>query len=63
MATIFSQSTERSPDQELDQINPDKEVEGHPLGPASVLLSPHQNWLASVGKDGLLRIRDISSLV
>ncbi|XP_062319806.1 cilia- and flagella-associated protein 43 [Osmerus eperlanus] len=56
------ESTERSPDQELDQISPDKEVEGHPLGPASVLLSPHQNWLASVGKDGLLRIRDISSL-
>ncbi|KAJ8402751.1 hypothetical protein AAFF_G00364230 [Aldrovandia affinis] len=40
------------------QLTLEKEVEGHPLGPASLLLSPHQLWLASVGKDGLLRIRE-----
>ncbi|XP_066535952.1 cilia- and flagella-associated protein 43 [Hoplias malabaricus] len=41
---------------------PEKEVEGHPLGPASVYLSPHQNWLASVSRGGLLRIHDISAV-
>ncbi|XP_062851720.1 cilia- and flagella-associated protein 43 [Trichomycterus rosablanca] len=40
----------------------DKEVEGHSLGPASVLLSLNQSWLASVGRDGLLRIRNISTM-
>ncbi|XP_033885994.1 cilia- and flagella-associated protein 43 isoform X1 [Acipenser ruthenus] len=46
----------------VSHVNPEKEVEGHQLGPASLILSPHQQWLASVSKDGLLRIRDISSL-
>nr|XP_015203067.1 PREDICTED: cilia- and flagella-associated protein 43 [Lepisosteus oculatus] len=41
-------------------LTPEKEVEGHPLGPASLLLSPHQQWLASVGRDGLLHIRETS---
>ncbi|XP_022540288.2 cilia- and flagella-associated protein 43 isoform X1 [Astyanax mexicanus] len=44
------------------QLTPEKETEGHPLGPAIVNLSPHQDWLASVGRDGLLRICDVSSL-
>uniref|UniRef100_A0A6Q2YD26 Cilia- and flagella-associated protein 43 n=1 Tax=Esox lucius TaxID=8010 RepID=A0A6Q2YD26_ESOLU len=56
------EGTKRSSDQEVVQLNPEKEVEGHPMGPASILLSPHQLWLASVGQDGLLRIREISSL-
>ncbi|XP_055758385.1 cilia- and flagella-associated protein 43 isoform X1 [Salvelinus fontinalis] len=56
------ESTEWSSDQEVVQLTPEKEVEGHPMGPVSVLLSPHQSWLASVGQDGLLRIREISSL-
>uniref|UniRef100_A0A6Q2ZM02 Cilia- and flagella-associated protein 43 n=1 Tax=Esox lucius TaxID=8010 RepID=A0A6Q2ZM02_ESOLU len=59
----YSQGTKRSSDQEVVQLNPEKEVEGHPMGPASILLSPHQLWLASVGQDGLLRIREISSLI
>ncbi|XP_061084124.1 cilia- and flagella-associated protein 43 [Conger conger] len=44
------------------QLSPVQEVEGHPLGPASLLLSPHQLWLASVGKDGILRIREQSCI-
>ncbi|XP_076829896.1 cilia- and flagella-associated protein 43 isoform X2 [Brachyhypopomus gauderio] len=48
--------------QDAIPLSPEKEVEGHPLGPASVQLSCHQAWLASVGRDGLLRIRDISTV-
>ncbi|KAG7463025.1 hypothetical protein MATL_G00190910 [Megalops atlanticus] len=44
------------------KLTPEQEVEGHPLGPVSLLLSPHQLWLTSVGKDGLLRIRETSSI-
>ncbi|KAG9337965.1 hypothetical protein JZ751_027302, partial [Albula glossodonta] len=47
---------------DIVQLTPQQEVKGHPLGPASLLLSPHQLWLASVGKDGLLCIRETSSL-
>lgn len=45
------------------QLQPLQEVKGHPLGPASLVLSPHQLWLASVGRDGLLRIRETASMV
>uniref|UniRef100_A0A7N6ANC1 Cilia- and flagella-associated protein 43 n=1 Tax=Anabas testudineus TaxID=64144 RepID=A0A7N6ANC1_ANATE len=44
--------------QQVVQLQPEQEVKGHPLGPASLVLSPHQLWLASVGRDGLLRIRE-----
>ncbi|KAK1791764.1 hypothetical protein P4O66_013741 [Electrophorus voltai] len=48
--------------QEAIPLSPEKEVEGHLLGPASMHLSCHQTWLASVGRDGLLRVHDISTL-
>ncbi|XP_010742471.3 cilia- and flagella-associated protein 43 isoform X1 [Larimichthys crocea] len=44
------------------QLKPEQEVKGHPLGPASLALSPHHLWLASVGRDGLLRIRETASM-
>ncbi|KAM9848027.1 cilia- and flagella-associated protein 43 [Aulostomus maculatus] len=44
---------------ELKQV---QEVKGHPLGPASLALSPDQLCLASWGRDGLLRIQDTTSL-
>ncbi|XP_036430574.1 cilia- and flagella-associated protein 43 [Colossoma macropomum] len=59
LPVITSKSTST---QEAVPLSPEKEVEGHPLGPASVHLSPHQSWLASVGRDGLLRIRDVSTV-
>ncbi|XP_038127693.1 cilia- and flagella-associated protein 43-like [Cyprinodon tularosa] len=43
--------------QQMIQLKPKDQVKGHPLGPACVLLSPDSLWLASVGRDGLLRIR------
>ncbi|XP_030297865.1 cilia- and flagella-associated protein 43 isoform X2 [Sparus aurata] len=43
-------------------LRPEQEVRGHPLGPASLVLSPHQLWLTSVGRDGLLRIRETASM-
>ncbi|KAL4625031.1 cilia- and flagella-associated protein 43 [Arapaima gigas] len=56
------ESPEPSNPNEVIQLIPEEEVDGHLLGPAFVLLSPHQCWLASVGKDGELRIRETSSL-
>ncbi|XP_024152619.1 cilia- and flagella-associated protein 43 isoform X2 [Oryzias melastigma] len=44
------------------KIKPVQEVEGHPLGPASLLLSPDCIWLASVGQDGLLYVRQTASM-
>ncbi len=49
--------------QQVIQLKPQQEVRGHPLGPASLLLSPHQSWLASVGGDGLLHVRETDSMV
>ncbi|XP_060780955.1 cilia- and flagella-associated protein 43 [Neoarius graeffei] len=51
-----------SSNQKVVRLSPEKEVEGHPLGPASLYLSPHQSWLASVSRDGLLLIHDITTL-
>ncbi|XP_037639094.1 cilia- and flagella-associated protein 43 isoform X1 [Sebastes umbrosus] len=48
--------------QQVVQLKPEQEVSGHPLGPASATLAPHQLWLASVGRDGLLRIRETASM-
>lgn len=44
-------------------VAPDNEVEGHPLGPALLLMSPHHAWLATVGRDGFLYLRASSNLV
>ncbi|XP_066549202.1 cilia- and flagella-associated protein 43 isoform X2 [Amia ocellicauda] len=44
------------------QVTPERETEGHALGPASLLLSPHQLWLASLGKDGSLRVFETSCM-
>ncbi|XP_041866469.1 cilia- and flagella-associated protein 43 [Melanotaenia boesemani] len=43
--------------QQVIQLKPKQEVKGHQLGPTSLLLSPNCLWLASVGRDGLLRVR------
>ncbi|XP_055358538.1 cilia- and flagella-associated protein 43 isoform X2 [Betta splendens] len=43
-------------------LEPQQEVGGHPLGPASLALSAHQLWLASIGRDGLLRVRETASM-
>lgn len=45
------------------RLTPEKEVEGHPIGPALLSLSLNQSWLASFGRDGLIRIYDIATLV
>lgn len=42
---------------------PEKETGVHLLSPAFLQLSPHHTWLASVGRDGLLRICEISEMV
>ncbi|XP_029962541.1 cilia- and flagella-associated protein 43 [Salarias fasciatus] len=55
------QDTDASSQQAL-QLDPQQEERAHPLGPASLLLSPHGLWLASVGRDGLLRLRETASL-
>ncbi|XP_053188578.1 cilia- and flagella-associated protein 43-like [Scomber japonicus] len=56
------QDTDSIPSHQVVQLQPEQEVKGHPLGPASLVLSPHQLWLASVGHDGLLRIRETTSM-
>ncbi|XP_067277323.1 cilia- and flagella-associated protein 43 isoform X2 [Pseudorasbora parva] len=48
--------------QDAVQLIPEKEAEGHFLSPAFLQLSPHQAWLATVGRDGLLRICEISTM-
>ncbi|XP_029926952.1 cilia- and flagella-associated protein 43 [Myripristis murdjan] len=56
------QNTDRLSGEEGVQLKLQQEVEGHPLGPASLALSPHHSWLVTVGRDGLLRVRETSSL-
>ncbi|XP_045926905.1 cilia- and flagella-associated protein 43 isoform X2 [Micropterus dolomieu] len=56
------QDTDDLSSQQVVQLEPEQEEKGHPLGPASLLLSTHQLWLASVGRDGLLRIRETASM-
>lgn len=58
-----SQDTDELSSQQVFQLKPEQEVRGHPLGPASLILSPHQLWLASAGRDGLLRVRETASMV
>ncbi|XP_018552334.1 LOW QUALITY PROTEIN: cilia- and flagella-associated protein 43 [Lates calcarifer] len=56
------QDTDELSSQQVFQLKPEQEVRGHPLGPASLILSPHQLWLASAGRDGLLRVRETASM-
>ncbi|KAK9541448.1 hypothetical protein VZT92_001490 [Zoarces viviparus] len=56
------QDTDGLSSEQVVQLKPQQEVRGHPLGPASLSLSPHQLWLASVGRDGLLLIRETASM-
>ncbi|XP_060727401.1 cilia- and flagella-associated protein 43 [Tachysurus vachellii] len=51
-----------SSNQKVVRLTPEKEVEGHPIGPALLSLSLNQSWLASFGRDGLIRIYDIATL-
>ncbi|KAF7668376.1 hypothetical protein LDENG_00016910 [Lucifuga dentata] len=56
------QDTDHLPRGKVIWLKPKQEVKGHPRGPASLVLSPHQAWLASVGRDGLLRIQQTASM-
>ncbi|CAG6016962.1 unnamed protein product [Menidia menidia] len=56
------EDTDSDSSQQLLQLTPEQEVKGHPLGPVSLLLSPNRLWLASIGQDGLLRIRKTASM-
>nr|XP_020456113.1 cilia- and flagella-associated protein 43 [Monopterus albus] len=56
------QDTDGLSSQQVMQLEPEQEVKSHPLGPVSLVLSPHQLWLASVGRDGLLCIRKPASM-
>ncbi|KAK2824393.1 hypothetical protein Q5P01_021568 [Channa striata] len=56
------QDTDNLSSEKMVQLIPEQEVRGHPLGPVSLVLSPHQLWLASIGQDGLLRIRETDSM-
>jgi len=49
--------------QEAVKLIPEKEAAGHFLSPAFLQLSPHQVWLATVGRDGLVRVCEISTMV
>lgn len=61
---VFSgQDTDSLSSQQVIQLKPKQEVGGHPLGPASLVLSPHHLWLASLGRDGQLSIRETASMV
>lgn len=57
------QDTDAASSERVVQLKPEQEVQGHPLGPASLTLSPHHLWLASLGRGGLLRVRETTSLV
>ncbi|XP_031694958.1 cilia- and flagella-associated protein 43 [Anarrhichthys ocellatus] len=56
------QDTDSLSSEQVVQLKPEQEVRGHPLSPASLSLSAHQLWLASVGRDGLLLIRETASM-
>lgn len=61
--TVLFQDTDDLSSQQVVQLQPEQEVKGHHLGAASLVLSPHQLWLASIGRDGFLRIRETASMV
>ncbi|KAK7904789.1 hypothetical protein WMY93_017396 [Mugilogobius chulae] len=43
-------------------LNPKHEVKSHTEGPASLALSPHKLWLASLSRDGVLQVRECASM-
>ncbi len=49
--------------QEAVHLILEKEAGVHLLSPAFLQLSPHQTWLATVGRDGMLCICEISTMV
>ncbi|KAM9804149.1 LOW QUALITY PROTEIN: cilia- and flagella-associated protein 43 [Neosynchiropus ocellatus] len=59
---LFQLPQDTEPRHRTVQLKQTKEVKGHPLGPAALVLSPDQKWLASLGRDGLLQIRETSSM-
>lgn len=63
--SLFScvQGTDSVSSERVVRLKPEQEVRGHPLGPACLALSPHHLWLASVGQDGSLRVRETASMV
>nr|XP_040034407.1 cilia- and flagella-associated protein 43 isoform X2 [Gasterosteus aculeatus aculeatus] len=56
------QNTDGLSSEQVVQLKPEQEVRGHPVGPASLFISPHGLWLASAGRDGLLLIRETASM-
>ncbi|XP_059215696.1 cilia- and flagella-associated protein 43 isoform X2 [Centropristis striata] len=56
------QDTDSSSCQQMVQLKLEQEVMAHSLGAACPVLSPHHLWLATVGQDGLLHIRDTASM-
>lgn len=60
---ILSCSLFQDSDTDSSPLNPIEEVKGHALGPASLALSPHKLWLASLGRDGVLQVRETISMV
>nr|AAL08413.1 hypothetical protein [Takifugu rubripes] len=56
------QDADAASSERMVQLKPEEEVQGHPLGPACLTLSPHHLWLASVGRGGLLRVRETTSM-
>lgn len=62
---LFSpvQGTDSLFSEHVIRLKPEQEVRGHPLGPACLALSPHHLWLASVGQDGLLCVRETALMV
>lgn len=60
---LLLQNIEGVSSKQVVRLTPDQEASGHPLGPASLVLSPHNIWLSSVGRDGLVRIRETSAMV
>lgn len=63
--SLFSyvQGTDSVFSEHVVRLKPEQEVRGHPLGPACLALSPHHLWLASVGQDGSLCVRETASMV
>lgn len=60
---FYIQDADAASSERTVQLKPEQEVQGHPLGPACLTLSPHHLWLASVGRGGLLRVRETTSMV
>lgn len=59
----YLQGTDSVFGEHVVRLKPEQDVRGHPLGPACLALSPHHLWLASVGQDGLLCVRETASMV